>query len=75
MLSFTKSNPTFIHAVVPVGVGSEFFDGLTTQQADVGGLRPGRERAATQLLTVTFFTVLQTLSYRQIMSEKKVHTR
>lgn len=56
---------TFVHAVIPVRVGSEFLDGLAAEQAGVGGLSPERESCATQLLTVTLLTVLQALRDRE----------
>lgn len=38
---------TVVHAVIPIGMGSELLDGLATQQAGVGGLGPERESCAT----------------------------
>lgn len=38
---------TFIHAVVPVRMRSEFLNSLATQQAGVCGLCPERESRAT----------------------------
>lgn len=37
------SSLTFIHAVIPVRMGSELLDGLAAQQARVGGLGPERK--------------------------------
>lgn len=34
---------TFVHAVIPVRVGSELLNGLTAQQAGVRGLSPERK--------------------------------
>ena len=53
--------PTLVHAVVPVGVGSELLDGLTAQQARVGGLGPQGEGRTTDILAVALLAVLQTL--------------
>ena len=57
----TIDPPTFVHAVVPVGVGSELLDGLTAQQTRVGGLGPQGEGRAADVLAVALLAVLQTL--------------
>lgn len=42
-LGLGRGGLTFVHAAIPVRMGSELLDGLTAQQASVSGLSPERK--------------------------------